>query len=98
MQKAFIAICRRIGAFAYTTYLVKVFEEIRLEAHAIELLSKQLALDCLILVFADLVWVFQVNLVDKLADQILVKVRAKLFGKEGKLCLGRIGGLFGQEA
>ena len=65
----------------FETYLAEIFEEIWLEAHATQLRSQELTLDCLILVFGDLVWVFEVDLLDQLPDEILVEVCAELLRK-----------------
>jgi len=59
------------------SYLAEVFQEVGLQTHALELLGEELALDCLVLVLADLVRVFQVDLLDQLPDQVLVEVCAE---------------------
>ena len=57
--------------------LVEVVQEHGLEAHSGELLGKELAFYGLIFVFADLVGVLEVDLLDQLPDQVLVEIGAK---------------------
>lgn len=63
------------------TYLAEVLKEVGLETHTAELLGKELALYCLILVFRNLVGIFQVDLLDQLSDQVLVEVCTEFFGE-----------------
>ena len=63
------------------TYLIEIFQKDRLEAHTREFLSQELRFDGLILVFADLIGIFKVDLLNKLPDQVLVEISAELFRK-----------------
>ena len=65
----------------FSTYLVEILQEYGFEAHPRQFLGQELALDRFVLVLADLVGVLQVDLVDKLSDQILVEVGAKFLRK-----------------
>lgn len=65
----------------FSAYLVEILQEYGFEAHSGQLLRQELALDRLVLVLADLVGVFQVDLLDKLSDQVLVEVGAKFLRK-----------------
>ena len=57
--------------------LIEVVQEHRLEAHAGELLCKELAFYSLIFVFADLIGVLEIDLLDQLPDQVFVEIGAK---------------------
>lgn len=48
-------------------------------------MGEKLALDGLVLVFADLVWVLEVNLLDELANEVLVEVCPKLLRQLQKI-------------
>lgn len=65
----------------FSTYLVKILQENGFEAHSRQLLSQELALHRLVLVLADLVGVLQVDLLDKLTNQVLVEVGAEFLRK-----------------
>ena len=57
--------------------LVEVVQEHGLKAHSGELLGKELALYGLIFVFADLIGVLEVDLLDQLPDQVLIEIGAE---------------------
>ena len=44
-------------------------------------MSQELRFDGLVLVFADLIGIFKVDLLDKLPDQVLVEISAELLRK-----------------
>ena len=59
------------------SYLVEVVQEHGLKAHTGELLGKELALHGLIFVFADLIGVLEVDLLDELPNEVLVEIGAE---------------------
>ena len=61
--------------------LIEIVQKYWLQTHSRKLLCQQLALDSLIFVFADLVWVLEVDLLDQLSDQIFVEVGAEFVRK-----------------
>ena len=57
--------------------LVEVVQEHGLQAHVGKLLGKELALYGLVFVFADLIGVLEIDLLDQLPDQVFVEIGAK---------------------